>query len=121
MSPEQAEGRPVGPRSDLYSLGGVLYVLLARRPLFRGKSLPELLLKQRFEEPTPLADLAPEAPAELQQIVMQLLGKDPEQRIPNATVLLRRLEAMDRTLSLGMPAGDGVAAESRRIARAAGR
>ena len=104
MSPEQAEGRPVGPRSDLYSLGGVLYTLLARRPLFRGKSLPELLLKQRFEAPAPLAELAPEAPAELQQIVMQLLSKDPEQRIPNATVLLRRLEAMDRTLSLAMPA-----------------
>ena len=94
MSPEQAEGRPVGPRSDLYSLGGVLYVLLARRPLFRGGSLPEILHKQRFEQPAPLGELAPDVPVELQQIITQLLEKDPERRIPNAAVLLRRLEAM---------------------------
>ena len=103
MSPEQADGRPVSPRSDLYSLGGVLYVLLTRRPLFRGKSVPEILLKQRTEPPTPVGELAPDVPGELQQIVMQLLAKDPEQRIPTAAALLRRLEALDR----GLPAAGG--------------
>ncbi len=102
MSPEQAEGRPVGPRSDLYSLGGVFYVLLTRRPLFRGDSLPEILHKQRFEQPTPLGELAPDVPGELEQIITQLLEKDSERRIPNATVLLRRLETMEQALSLGM-------------------
>ena len=98
MSPEQAEGRPVGPRSDLYSLGGVLYVLLARRPLFRGNSLPEILHKQRFEQPAPLGELAKDVPTELEQIVTQLLEKDPDRRIPNAAVLLRRLETMQQSL-----------------------
>jgi serine/threonine-protein kinase len=99
MSPEQADGRAVSPRSDLYSLGGVLYVLLTRRPLFRGKSLPEILLKQRLEQPTPVGELAPDVPAELQQVIHQLLAKDPEGRIPTAEALVRRLEAIDRELA----------------------
>ena len=105
MSPEQAEGRPVGPRSDLYSLGGVLYALLARRPLFRGNSLPEILHKQRFEQPAPLGELAKDVPAELEQIVSQLIEKGPERRIPNAAVLLRRLEAIEQSLSPRCDAG----------------
>jgi serine/threonine protein kinase len=100
MAPEQAEGRPVTPRADLYSLGAVLYVLLARRPLFRSKSLPELLHKQRFEKPEPVSHYAPDVPAALEQIITQLLEKDPDRRIPNPTLLARQLGAMRRALSL---------------------
>ena len=103
MSPEQAEGRPVDPRTDLYSLGGVLYVLLSRRPLFRGNSFTEILQKQRFEIPEPLRQYAPDVPAELERIVHQLLEKDPERRIPNAMLLARRLEAMEQALAIGDP------------------
>ncbi len=113
MSPEQAEGRAVSPRSDLYSLGGVLYVLLTRRPPFRGKSLPEILLKQRLEEPPPVGELVPDVPAELQQVIGQLLAKDPERRIATAEALARRLEAIDRELpavASAMPAPAGRAA-----------
>ncbi len=113
MSPEQADGRAVSPRSDLYSLGGVLYVLLTRRPPFRGKSLPEILLKQRLEEPPPVGDLVPDVPAELQQVIGQLLAKDPERRIATAEALARRLEAIDRELpavASVMPAPAGRAA-----------
>ena len=94
MAPEQAEGRPVDARSDLYSLGALMYALLARRPVFRGKSLPEVLHKQRFEQPEPLRTYAPDVPEELERILAQLLEKDPARRIPNANLLGRRLEAM---------------------------
>ena len=100
MAPEQAEGRPVDHRADLYSLGGVMYVLLARRPLFQGKSLPEILHKQRYEQPVPVRRYAPDTPEEFERILAQLLEKDPDARIPNATVLARRLEAMLQALSL---------------------
>jgi eukaryotic-like serine/threonine-protein kinase len=102
MAPEQAEGRPGDPRTDLYSLGAVLYVLLSRRPLFRGKSLPEMLQKQRFEKPEAVRQHAPDCPAELEAIIAQLLEKEPERRIPNAAVLGRRLAAMQEALSVGV-------------------
>ncbi|MBN1393716.1 MAG: serine/threonine protein kinase [Pirellulales bacterium] len=100
MAPEQAEGRPVDARADLYSLGALLYALLARRPVFRGKSLPEMLHKHRFERPEPVRKYAPDVPAELERILGELLEKDPARRIPNADILARRLEAMSRALSI---------------------
>jgi serine/threonine-protein kinase len=100
MAPEQAEARPVDHRADLYSLGAVVYVLLARRPLFSGKSFAEIVQQQRFERPAPLRQHAADVPAELEQIVAQLLDKEPERRIPNAAVLARRLETMERALTL---------------------
>ncbi len=62
MSPEQAEGRPVTDRCDQYSLGCVMYALLAGRPPFQAKSLPEMLQLQRFAEAEPVRRYAPEAP-----------------------------------------------------------
>ena len=90
MAPEQAEGRPADSRADLYSLGALMYVLLARRPVFRGKSLPEMLHKQRFEQPEPIHKHVHDLPEELEHILDQLLEKDPDRRIPNADVLARR-------------------------------
>jgi serine/threonine protein kinase len=112
MAPEQAEGRPVSPRADLYSLGAVLYVLLTRRPLFRGKSLPELLHKQRYEKPDPVSNHARDVPAVLEQLIAQLLEKDPDRRVPNAAVLARQLEAMQRALSLAPDREDGFTVET---------
>ena len=74
---EQAEGRPVDHRADLYSLGALMYVLLARRPLFQGKSLPEILHKQRYEQPVPVRRYARNAPEEFERLLAQLLEKDP--------------------------------------------
>ena len=113
MAPEQAEGRPVTPRADLYSLGAVLYVLLTGRPLFRGKSLPELLHKQRYEQPEPIDNYAPDVPATLAQIIAQLLEKDPDRRIPNVDVLARQLQAMQRALSLDPDRDDGFTVETK--------
>jgi serine/threonine-protein kinase len=107
MAPEQAAGKPVDQRADLYSLGAVMYVLLARRPVFKGKSLGEVLYKQQFETPEPLHQHNDDIPNELERIILQLLEKDPARRIPNATILGRCLEAMQHALpspALTMPA-----------------
>jgi serine/threonine-protein kinase len=100
MAPEQAEAKPVGPRTDLYSLGCVLYCLLARRPPFRAKSLIEMLDKHRLAQPEPVTRLAPETPVEFERLILQLLEKDPDKRIPSATLVARRIEAMLHALSV---------------------
>ncbi len=100
MAPEQADGRPVTHHCDLYSLGGVLYALLAGRAPFRSKSMLDLLQMQKFSRPESVRRYAPETPAEMDQIISQLLEKDPNDRFPNALLLSRRLEAMLRALSL---------------------
>jgi eukaryotic-like serine/threonine-protein kinase len=100
MAPEQAAGRAVEPRTDLYSLGAVLYVLLARRSVFKGKTLGEVLQKQQFEKPEPLRRFNNDVPEELERIILQLLEKDPDRRIPTAMILGRVLEAMQHAMAL---------------------
>jgi eukaryotic-like serine/threonine-protein kinase len=104
MSPEQADGRPVTARCDQYSLGGVMYALLAGRPPFRAKNLPQMLQLQRFANPEPVRRYAPDTPSQLEDVVMQLLAKDPSDRFPNTQVLARHLQAMVNALS--RPAAD---------------
>src|SRR5688572_29308160 len=106
MSPEQAEGRTATHRSDLYSLGGVMYSLVAGRPPFRAKNIPEMLQLQRFAQPDPLRRYSQDVPDELASIVAQLLEKDPEKRIPSAMILARRLEAMEHGLTARQEAQD---------------
>jgi serine/threonine protein kinase len=100
MAAEQAAGRPVDQRADLYSLGAVMYALLARRPVFRGKSLAEMLHKHQFETPEPLSKYNDDVPEELQRIILQLLEKDPARRIANAAILGRCFEAMQHAMPL---------------------
>ena len=106
MAPEQAEGLNVTPRSDIYSLGASLYALLAGRPPFQGKSLPEVVHKVRFEPPLPVRRFAPETPEELEDLLETLLAKDPKRRIPTPLALSKRLAAIRESLSL--EAGKGL-------------
>jgi serine/threonine protein kinase len=113
MAPEQAEGRPVNHRCDLYSLGCVMYALLAGQTPFRGTSLPEVIHKLRFTDPVPLRALAADIPAELERIVGQLMTKDPAERIPTAVAIANRLESLQKAMA--MPREDASAgAEDRR-------
>ena len=100
MAPEQAEGKPITSRCDLYSLGSVLFALLTGRPPFAGKSLPEVIQGLRFEKPPPLHRLNPDVPDEFESIVNQLLEKDPQKRIPTAVAVANRLKAMVHALSM---------------------
>jgi serine/threonine-protein kinase len=106
MAPEQADGRTVTDRCDQYSLGGVLYALLAGRPPFKAKTLLEMLQLQRFAEPEPVTRFAPQTPAELARIIHQLLDKDPQRRFSNTLMLARSLEAMERGLSIAATRDD---------------
>lgn len=94
MPPEQAEGKPVTVRSDLYSLGGVLYALLAGNAPFGGKSIPEVLYAVRYNSVPDLREQASDVPKELAELIYQLLEKDPQRRPPTALVVGNRLKSL---------------------------
>jgi serine/threonine-protein kinase len=98
LSPEQAAGKVVGKRSDLYCLGAVLYTLLTGRPPFQGDNHVELLHKHRYGQFERPGRLVPELPYEVEELVCQLLEKDPEKRPHDCHVLARQLEAVRRRL-----------------------
>lgn len=100
MAPEQAEGKQPTSRCDLYALGSVMYALLAGRPPFVGRTIYEVVAALQKEPPVPVRRLAPETPAEFESIILQLLHKDPQQRIPTALAVANRLKAMEHALSL---------------------
>jgi serine/threonine protein kinase len=110
MSPEQAVGEPVTPRSDLYSLGCVMYALIAGRPPFSGMSITMLLDKVRNDEPPSLQDFSKQVPSEVDELICQLLRKKPEQRIGSAMTLGRLIKAMQHALSIERKAAESAPA-----------
>ncbi|GAA4433851.1 serine/threonine-protein kinase [Bremerella cremea] len=94
MAPEQAFGEGVTPKADLYSLGALMYAMLSRQPPFRGNTIAEILDKLRYSDPTPIGRLVDTIPNDLSQLIMQLLEKNPEHRVPTARALCRRLQAI---------------------------
>jgi serine/threonine-protein kinase len=84
LSPEQARGARVDPRSDLYSLGIVLYEMLTGRVPFTGDTAVEIAMKHLSEVPEPPSKLRPEVPHDLDAVVMRALAKEPERRYGSA-------------------------------------
>jgi len=80
MSPEQAEGRPVDARSDIFSFGSVLYEMLTGRRAFCGNNKLSVMTAIVRDEPERVSALAPVVPVELESLIARLLRKDPERR-----------------------------------------
>jgi serine/threonine-protein kinase len=91
MSPEQVEGKPLDPRSDLYSFGATCYHLLTSSPPFVGETALGVAVQHLKKQAQPLETLRPDLPASLCRIVHQMLAKDREKRYPSARDLLREL------------------------------
>jgi eukaryotic-like serine/threonine-protein kinase len=100
MSPEQADGESVDHRSDLFSLGSVLYAMCAGHSPFRAKTTMGVLRRVCDEEPRPLAEVNSEVPASLEMVIRRLHAKDPAGRYQSAAevaeVLGRQLAELQR-------------------------
>ena len=94
MSPEQARGLKVDRRTDIFSLGVMLYEMLAGRRPFEGATMSDVIAALLTAEPPPLGQLCAEAPAELERIVGKCLAKDREERRQSAEELIAELKSL---------------------------
>lgn len=99
MSPEQIRGKGIDGRSDLYSLGVMLYWLLAGHTPFDADDVDTLLRRILNDAPPPLKPLDPATPTELLDVVRTLLAKDPAERYQNGRELVRELRRIDDALA----------------------
>ncbi len=102
MSPEQAQGRRANKKSDLYSLGAVMYTMLTGRPPFTGKSTVDVIQKQRYGQFDRPQMYVPDIPHWLDEIVSKLLEKEPDDRYPDAYVLSLRLQEVKKKVALSV-------------------
>ena len=109
LSPEQAQGQPTTPQSDLYSVGIILYELLTGRLPFDGESAVAIAVQHLNDPPTPISALRPDVAPELEAAVMHALAKDPAARWADADEFIRALEGARAGLE-AKPLGQDTAA-----------
>jgi serine/threonine-protein kinase len=98
MSPEQAKGEPVTIKSDLYSLGTVLFTLLSGKPPFSANSVEESL-RNLTRVPAPrISTMVPDVPRELDDLIKRLMSKKPDNRVPTAQALIHQIEEVEGQL-----------------------
>jgi serine/threonine protein kinase/Tol biopolymer transport system component len=102
MSPEQARGRDVDARTDIFSLGVVLYEMIARQPLFGGDNSADVIAAIIHKEPPPLAQFAPDTPPELERNVRKALAKDCRDRYQTARDLQIDLQTLKQESELSL-------------------
>lgn len=101
MAPEQASGKPVDPRADLFSVGVVMYTLLAGKNPFARGSLMETLGAVGFETQAPITTVRSDVPKEYSDFLDRLLAKSPDARPTNATAALQELVAIEKAMQEG--------------------
>jgi serine/threonine protein kinase/tetratricopeptide (TPR) repeat protein len=97
MSPEQAKGEPLDARTDLFSLGSVMYEMATGKSPFRGESTAEVFAALLKENPPPVSKVNPAMPKRLDPIMTKLLAKDKTQRYPSAEALQEDLDGLNGT------------------------
>jgi serine/threonine-protein kinase len=119
LSPEQARGGEVDPRSDLYSLGIVLYELLTGKTPFDGETPVEIAMKHLSTTPKPPSKLRSEVPRELDMVVLRALAKNPDDRYQSADEMEADLERVARGARVSATTVDAATQVLRRPAAAA--
>lgn len=104
MAPEQASGKPVDARADLFSLGAVLYRLVTGEQAFRGESALEILHALANVTPPPLRTLNRDIPESLSRLVAELMARRPEDRPASAQAVVVALTVVEGELAIRMPA-----------------
>src|ERR1043165_7461775 len=99
LSPEQAMGNEVDARSDLFSLGSLLYECIAGKPAFFGKSAADICAKVLRDDPPPPSTLNPDIPKELDRIALKALAKKPEARYQTADEMIAELQSVQANFS----------------------
>ncbi|HUF31161.1 MAG TPA: protein kinase [Gemmatimonadaceae bacterium] len=120
MSPEQGLGRQLDHRSDVFSLGIVLYEMVTGRRPFEGQTTSELIYHIIEKEPEPVRRLNPSAPPELETIIHKCLQKDPANRYQSAADIATDLRAIGRPAAAGPKRKWGVVAAAAALLIAAG-
>src|SRR6266516_1379066 len=110
LSPEQARGSPVDQRSDVYSVGIVLYEMLTGTVPFTGDTPLEIAMKHLSEVPVPPSELRDDVPADLDLVVLRALAKDPEDRYQTAEEMNADLARIQRGLSVSSETTDAATA-----------
>ncbi len=117
MSPEQAQGKTVDQRSDIFSFGCILFEAATRRRPFDGDSTIDTLHRIIYADAPPIADFNPSAPADMQRIVRRCLAKDPDKRYQTIRDVANDLEDLRREIGSDSPGDRIVTAKAPSTAR----
>lgn len=97
MSPEQIEGKPLDGRSDIYSLGVVLYQMATGRPPFQAETPPAIMVKHLHDPLPPPRTFNPELPFAMESVILKALAKAPDDRFPTGQAMVQAMRKIDPT------------------------